>query len=64
MRKPRPVELRERVVAFVGEDHGHLEEARPYPVVPRLVNDMIKLRRETEGLARHPMLNSGRAPNT
>ena len=47
MGKPHPVELRERVVAFVDEGHGHRESARHFRVSPKFVNDMIKLRRET-----------------
>jgi len=43
MGKPHPVELRERVVAFVDEDNRHREAARHFRVSPKFVNDMIKL---------------------
>jgi len=43
MSKPHPIELRERVVAFVDEGHGHRESARHFRVSPKFVNDMIKL---------------------
>jgi transposase len=51
MGRPHPVELRLRVVAFVDEGHGHREAARHFRGSPRFVNDMVKLRRETGGLA-------------
>jgi len=38
MGKPHPIELRERVVAFVDEGHGHREAARHFRVSPRFVN--------------------------
>ena len=50
MSKPHPIELRERVVAFVDEGHGHRESARHFRVSPKFVNDMIKLL----GLALNP----------
>ena len=50
MGKVHPLALRERVVAFVEEGHGHREAARHFRVSPRFVNDMIKLKRETGGL--------------
>ncbi len=50
MGKPHPIELRERVVAFVDEGNGHREAARHFRVSAKFVNDMIKLRRETGGL--------------
>jgi transposase len=52
--------LRERVVAFVDEGHGHREAARHFRVSPKFVNDMVKLRRETGGLAAMPQGNRGR----
>ena len=61
MGKPHPVELRERVVAFVDEGHGHREAARHFRVSPKFVNDMIKLRRETGALSAKPQGNLGRA---
>ena len=60
MGKPHPIELRERVVAFVDEGHGHREAARRFRVSPKFVNDMIKLRRETGGLAPKRQGNLGR----
>lgn len=50
MGKPHPMALRERVVAFVDEGHGHREAARHVRVSPRFVNDLIKRRRETGSL--------------
>jgi transposase len=55
------MELRERVVAFVDEGHGHRETARHFLVSPKFVNDMIKLRRETGALLAKPQGNLGRA---
>lgn len=60
MGKPHPIELRERVVAFVDEGYGHREAARHFRVSPKFVNDMIKLRRETGGLMAKPQGNQGR----
>ena len=60
MGRPHPIELRERVVAFVDEGHGHREAARHFRVSPRFVNDMINLRRETGGLAPKRQGNPGR----
>ena len=51
MGKPHPVELRERVIAFVDENNSHREAARHFRVSPKFVNDMVKLRRETGSLA-------------
>lgn len=64
MGKPHPVELRERVVSFVDEGHGHREAARHFRVSPRFVNDMIKLRRETGGLSPKRQGNPGRGKLT
>lgn len=61
MGKPHPIELRERVVAFVDEGGGHRAAARHYRVSPKFVNDMIKLRRETGDLEAKPQGHSGRA---
>lgn len=55
------MELRERVVAFVDEGHGHRETARHFRVSPKFVNDMIKLRRETGALLPKRQGNLGRA---
>lgn len=49
--KPYPIELRERVVAYVDEGHSHRQTARVFFVSVKFVNDMIKLRRETGSLA-------------
>lgn len=47
MGKSHPIALRERVVAFVEEGHGHREAARHFRVSPRFVNDLVILKRET-----------------
>ena len=59
MGKPHPLELRQRVVAFVDEGNGHREAARHFRTSPKFVNDMIKLRRETGGLDPKPQGNGG-----
>ena len=59
MGKPHPLELRERVVAFVDEGNSHREAARHFRTSPKFVNDMIKLRRETGGLDAKPQGNQG-----
>jgi len=59
MGRPHPIELRERVVAFVDEGHGHREAARHFRVSRRFVNDLIKLRLETGSLAARPQGNGG-----
>lgn len=41
MGKPHPMELRERVVAFVEEGNSHREAARHFRVSPRFVNNMM-----------------------
>lgn len=64
MGKPHPMALRERVVAFVDEGNSHREAARHFRVSPRFVNDMIKLRRETGGLAAKKQGNPGRGKLT
>jgi len=43
--------LRARVVAFVEEGNGHREAARHFRVSPKFVNDMMRLKRESGGLA-------------
>lgn len=60
MGKPHPMELRERVVAFVDEGNSHREAARHFRVSPRFVNDMIKLRQETGELEPKRQGNPGR----
>ena len=61
MGRPHPVELRERVVAFVEEGNGHREAGRHFRVSPKFVNDMVRLKRETGGLAPKPQGNPGRS---
>lgn len=60
MGKPHPIELRERVVAMVGEGRGHREAARHFRVSPKFVNDMVKLKRTTGSLAPKRQGNPGR----
>ena len=60
MGKPHPIELRERVVAFVDEGNSHREAARHFRVSPKFVNDMVKLGRETGSLAPKPQGNQER----
>lgn len=50
MGKPHPIELRERVVAFVEEGHTHWAAAEHFRVSPRFVNNMVILKRETGSL--------------
>ena len=57
--KTHPIELRSRVVGFVEEGHGHREAARHFRVSPKFVNDMVKLKRESGGLAPLPQGRSG-----
>jgi transposase len=59
MGRPHPIELRERVVAFIDDGHGHREAARHFRVSPRFVNELIKLRRETGSLKPRPQGNGG-----
>ena len=59
MGKPHPIELRERVMAFIDEGHSHREAARHFRVSPRFVNDLVKLRRDTGSLAARPQGNGG-----
>ena len=51
MGKSHPIALRERVIAFVGEGHGHREAARHFRVSPRFVNDLVILKRETGSIS-------------
>lgn len=48
--KAHPMELRGRVVAFVGEGHGQQGAAWHFRVSPRFINDMAILKRESAGL--------------
>lgn len=59
MGKPHTKDLRTRSVAFVDEGNGHLEAARHFRVFPKLVNDLVKLRRETGSLLSRPQGNGG-----
>lgn len=59
MGKPHPVELRERVIAFVDEGHCHREAARHFRVSPRFVNELVRLRRETGSIMPRPQGNGG-----
>ncbi len=43
MGKPHPVELLERVVAFVEEGHSHRSAAERFRVSPRFVNNTVRL---------------------
>ena len=54
MVKAHPIELRERVVAHVLDGHTHRATASHFKVSIKFVNDMVKLKRETGGLARKP----------
>ena len=45
MGKPHPIDLRERVVAFVEEGDSHREAARHFRVSPRFVNNTMILHR-------------------
>jgi transposase len=51
MGKPHPIELRERVVAFVNEGSSYREAARHFRVSPRFVNNMMILHRSSGSLA-------------
>lgn len=59
MGKPLPVELRERVVAFVEEGHSHRSAAVRFRVSVKFVNDMVILKRETGGLEPRAQGNGG-----
>ena len=50
MGKPHPIELRERVIAFVEQGHTHRAAADQFRVSPRFVNNMVILKRETRSL--------------
>jgi transposase len=50
MGKPHPIELRERVVAFVNEGNSNREAARHFRVSPRFVNNMMILHRSSGSL--------------
>ena len=59
MGKPHPVELRERVIAFVEEGHSHRSAAARFRVSPRFVNNMVILKRQTGSLDAKPQGRSG-----
>ena len=59
MGKPHPIELRERVVAFVEEGNTHRSAAAHFRVSIKFVNDMVKLKRETGALVPKPQGNGG-----
>jgi transposase len=51
MGKPHPIELRERVVAFVNEGNSNREASRHFRVSPRFVNNMVILQQSCGSLA-------------
>ncbi len=59
MGKPHPIELRERVVAFVEEGHSHRAAAEHFRVSPRFVNNMVILKRQTGSFAARPQGRRG-----
>jgi len=59
MGKPHPVELRQRVVDLVAEGNTHRATAARFKVSVRFVNDMVKLKAATGGLAPKPQGNGG-----
>jgi transposase len=59
MGKPHPVELRQRVVDHVAAGNTHRATAARFKVSVKFVNDMVKLRASTGGLAPKPQGNGG-----
>ena len=59
MGRPHPVELRQRVVDYVAEGNTHRSAAARFRVSVKFVNDMVKLKRATGGLAPKPQGNGG-----
>lgn len=59
MGKPHPVELRRRVVDHVAEGNTHRSTAARFKVSVKFVNDMVKLKAATGGLAAKPQGNGG-----
>ncbi|MEI6800811.1 MAG: transposase [Pseudomonadota bacterium] len=59
MGKPLPLELRQRVVAFVEEGHTHRAAAARLRVSIKFVNDMVLLKRSTGLLDPKPQGNGG-----
>jgi len=60
MGKPHPIEIRERVIAFVDEGNRHRAAAAHFRVSIKFVNDMVKLKRETGSLLPKLQGNPGR----
>ena len=59
MGKPLPMELRQRVVDFVGEGHTHRAAAAQFRVSVKFVNDMVLLKLRTGSLVAKPQGNGG-----
>lgn len=59
MGKPHPVELRQRVVNHVAEGNTHRSTAARFKVSVKFVNDMVKLKAVTGGLAPKAQGNGG-----
>lgn len=59
MGRPHPIELRERVVAFVEDGHTHRAAAAHFRVSPRFVNNMVIVKRESGSLAAKRQGNRG-----
>lgn len=59
MGKPHPVELSQRVVDFVAEGSTHRSAASRFRVSVKFVNDMVKLKQATGGLAPKRQGNGG-----
>ncbi len=59
MGKPLPMELRQRVVDFVGEGNTHRAAAAQFRVSIKFVNDMVLLKRSTGSLDPKPQGNGG-----
>jgi transposase len=59
MGKPHPIELRERVVAFVEQGHTRRHAAEHFCVSPRFVNNMMILKQDTGMLRPKPQGRPG-----
>ncbi|KZL20572.1 winged helix-turn-helix domain-containing protein [Pseudovibrio sp. Ad37] len=59
MGKPYPIELRERVVAFVEAGNTHRASALQFQVSIKFVNDMVRLKRESGSLQAKRQGNPG-----
>ena len=59
MGKPHPVELRQRVVDHVAEGNTHRSTAARFKVSVKFVNDMVRLKAVTGGLAPKVQGNGG-----